>query len=65
MERWRYSRKTSFRSGWRAVTDHAVTGLAVLATALVIAPLIAIFVYLIYKGAQLAEPGFLHSEPQA
>ncbi len=39
------------RSRFRAVTDHAVTALAILATILVIAPLAAIFIYLIYKGA--------------
>jgi phosphate transport system permease protein len=31
--------------------DHLITGLAILATILVIAPLLAIFVYLLYKGA--------------
>lgn len=40
----------SMRSGLRAVTDHAVTALAILATCLVIAPLVAIFVYLILRG---------------
>jgi phosphate transport system permease protein len=35
----------------RTATDHLVTGLAILATILVIAPLLAIFVYLLYKGA--------------
>jgi phosphate transport system permease protein len=35
----------------RAATDHLVTGLAILATILVILPLLAIFVYLLYKGA--------------
>jgi len=34
----------------RETTDHAVTGLAILATGLVIAPLVAIFVYLIIRG---------------
>lgn len=41
----------SFRSRLRGATDHLVTGLAVLATALVILPLVAIFAYLVYKGA--------------
>ena len=40
-----------FRSQVRALTDHAVTGLAILATVLVITPLIAIFGYLVFKGA--------------
>ncbi len=39
------------RSKIRTATDHFVTGLAILATILVIAPLAAIFAYLIYKGA--------------
>jgi len=38
------------RSRVRETTDHAVTGLAILATGLVIAPLVAIFVYLIIRG---------------
>src|SRR5436305_10683136 len=38
-------------AGLRTVTDHLVTGLAILATVLVVVPLIAIFVYLLYKGA--------------
>ena len=41
----------SFNSRLRTATDHLVTGLAILATILVIAPLLAIFVYLLYKGA--------------
>lgn len=40
-----------FRSHVRALTDHAVTGLAILATVLVVSPLVAIFGYLIFKGA--------------
>jgi phosphate transport system permease protein len=43
--------KETFRSRLRGATDHLVTGLAILATALVILPLVAIFVYLVYKGA--------------
>jgi hypothetical protein len=42
---------TSFAGGYGRLTDGAATGLAVLATVLVVAPLVAIFVYLIYKGA--------------
>ena len=41
----------SFNSRLRTATDHLVTGLAILATILVIAPLLAIFVYLVFKGA--------------
>jgi phosphate transport system permease protein len=36
----------------RGATDHLVTGLAILATVLVILPLVAIFIYLIFKGAR-------------
>jgi len=41
----------SFRSRLRGATDYLVTGLAILATALVILPLLFIFGYLVYKGA--------------
>jgi phosphate transport system permease protein len=41
----------TFRSRVRGATDHLVSGLAVLATVLVILPLMAIFFYLLYKGA--------------
>ena len=34
----------------RRVTDHVMTGVAVLTVVLVLAPLIAIFGYLVYKG---------------
>ena len=44
-------RANSYNSRLRAAMDHTVTGLAILATILVIAPLLAIFVYLLYKGA--------------
>ena len=43
--------QSSFRSRVRAFTDRVVTGLAVLATLIVVTPLIAIFGYLIFKGA--------------
>ena len=43
--------ENTFRSRMRGATDYLVTGLAILATALVILPLVAIFVYLIFKGA--------------
>jgi phosphate transport system permease protein len=38
------------RSTYRMVVDHVASGLAILATILVVTPLIAIFVYLILKG---------------
>jgi len=43
--------QNSIRSQWRAFTDNAVTFLAILATAVVVLPLLAIFAYLLYKGA--------------
>jgi phosphate transport system permease protein len=39
------------RAKMRTASDWLATGLAVLSTVLVVAPLLAIFVYLIYKGA--------------
>ena len=43
----------------------SVTGLAILATVIVVAPLVAIFVYLIYKGASSLNLDFLHQDSQA
>jgi phosphate transport system permease protein len=43
--------ENTFRSQLRGAMDYTVTGLAMLATALVILPLLAIFVYLLYRGA--------------
>jgi len=54
---------TSFRSGLRTATDHAVTMLAILATLLVIAPLVAIFVYLLIKGASSLNMDFFTKNP--
>src|SRR5436305_11636841 len=54
----------STRSGIRTITDHAVTGLAVLATVLVVAPLVAIFVYLLYKGASSLNFDFFTKVPK-
>jgi phosphate transport system permease protein len=57
------TRQSSFRSAWRGVTDHVVTGLAILATALVVVPLIAIFVYLLIKGASSLNLDFFIKNP--
>jgi len=46
------------------VTDHAVTGLAVLATIIVVAPLVLIFGYLIYKGASSLNLDFFIKGPK-
>jgi phosphate transport system permease protein len=52
------------RSKIRAATDSAVTGLAILATLLVIAPLMAIFGYLVYKGASSVNLDFFTKIPK-
>jgi phosphate transport system permease protein len=54
----------TFQSRLRGATDHMVTGLAVLATALVILPLVAIFVYLVYKGASSLNLAFFTQMPK-
>ena len=48
----------------RSFTDHAVTVLAILATILVVAPLVAIFVYLIFKGASSLNLAFFTQVPK-
>ena len=48
----------------RALTDHLVTVLAVLATVLVVAPLVAIFIYLVYKGASSLNLDFFTQIPK-
>jgi phosphate transport system permease protein len=53
-----------FRSIMRSLTDHAVTALAILATMLVVAPLVLIFVYLIYKGASSLNLDFFTKLPK-
>jgi phosphate transport system permease protein len=52
------------RSKMRAATDNVVTGLAILATVLVIVPLLAIFGYLIYKGAASVNLDFFTKIPK-
>ncbi len=51
-------------SAWRTVKDHLATSLAILATLLVVAPLVAIFVYLIYKGASSLNLAFFTQIPK-
>jgi len=48
----------------RTVTDHLVTSLAVLATFIVIAPLVAIFVYLLYMGTSSLNLDFFTKIPK-
>jgi phosphate transport system permease protein len=57
-------RKNKLRSSVRTVTDHMATGLAILATILVVTPLIAIFIYLIYKGASSLNLAFFTQIPK-
>jgi phosphate transport system permease protein len=52
------------RARIRALTDGAATGLAVLSTLLVVAPLVAIFVYLVYKGASSLSWAFFTDIPK-
>jgi len=52
------------RDAIRTLTDHTATGLAVLATILVVAPLVAIFVYLIVKGASSLNLAFFTQIPK-
>ena len=48
----------------RTGTDGVATGLAVLSTVLVVAPLVAIFIYLIYKGASSLSLAFFTQIPK-
>src|SRR5690242_7444146 len=52
-----------FNDARRYVVNHLVTALAVLSTLLVIAPLVAILVYLIYKGASSLNLAFFTHIP--
>ncbi len=52
------------RSLWRTAKDRIATGLAILATLLVVAPLVAIFFYLIYKGASSLNWAFFTEIPK-
>jgi phosphate transport system permease protein len=52
------------RSTFRTLSDHLATGLAILATVLVVTPLIAIFGYLIYKGASSLNLAFFTQIPK-
>jgi phosphate transport system permease protein len=56
-------RNSRLNSTLRRYTDHLATGLSVLATILVIAPLVAIFIYLIYKGASSLNLNFFTKLP--
>ncbi len=53
-----------FRSTMRRVVDDSVTVLTTLATLIVIAPLVAIFAYLLYKGASSLNLAFFTQVPK-
>jgi phosphate transport system permease protein len=54
----------SLRSKMRTTTDHAVTVLAVLATVLVVTPLVVIFAYLLIRGANSLNLDFFTKIPK-
>jgi len=58
--RQEYTLRAKMRSG----IDGAATGLAILSTVLVVAPLVAIFVYLVYKGASSINLDFFIKVPK-
>ena len=58
------NQKNRMRDKLRTATDHLATGLAILATILVVAPLFAIFGYLIYKGASSLNLAFFTQIPK-
>ncbi len=53
----------TFRSQMRTFTDGLVTALAILATVVVIAPLVAIFIYLLYMGTSSLNLAFFTKIP--
>ena len=48
----------------RRITDHVMTGVAVLTVVLVLLPLFAIFAYLVYKGIGSINIAFLTQTPK-
>src|SRR5579863_9662641 len=48
----------------RRLTDHVMTGVAILTVVLVLAPLVAIFGYLVYKGVGSINWAFLTQLPK-
>src|SRR5665213_1120204 len=57
------SKRMRLNSAWRYAVNHLVTGLALLSTVLVIVPLVAILIYLIYKGASSLNRAFFSHIP--
>jgi phosphate transport system permease protein len=58
------SQTTRANSVYRMLTNHLFTGLAVVSTILVVAPLVAIFCYLLYKGASSLNWAFFTQIPK-
>ncbi len=58
------TRRMRLNTGYRTFVNYAVTGLAILATALVILPLLAIFGYLVYKGFSSLSLNFFTKVPE-
>jgi phosphate transport system permease protein len=52
------------RSKLRTLADHGATAVAIFSTVLVIAPLVAIFIYLVYKGASSLNLDFFIKVPK-
>jgi len=60
-----YKPKTSAANRvWRSTANFLASGLAILSTIIVVAPLVAIFVYLIYKGASSLNLAFFTQIPK-
>jgi phosphate transport system permease protein len=57
------TRSMRMNTSWRNVTNYFVSGLSILATILVILPLLAILFYLIYKGASSLNLAFFTHVP--
>ena len=58
------SARSAFTRIWRVLANHLATAAAVGSTILVVAPLVAIFVYLIYKGASSLNLAFFTQIPK-
>ena len=58
------STEHKLKARFRTVTDGAATLIAVLSTVLVVTPLVAVFVYLVYRGASSLSLGFFTHVPK-
>jgi len=62
--RRKISRSARFNAAWRSGKNHLATGLAIVSTLLVVAPLVAIFGYLVFKGASSLNWTFFTQMPK-